>query len=252
MSCDVYDTLAGTYDFLVPDAMLTPQGSVAAYGGIVDELDRAARVLDCAAGTGQLAVGLRLRGFDVTATDASAAMVQRTRQLAAAHAVELAAMVCRWEDLPDQGWSDRFDVVCCVGNSLIHATGRQGRRHALENMAGVLAPGGLLVVTSRNWELVQAERWGLRLSSQLVERDGRTALVAYAWPIAFSWDEPHHVDIGVAVLDLAGEVSNHVSRLSFWPFRYDDLRADLRAAGLHVTASTYGDDVEQYLVAATR
>ena len=232
--------------------MLTPQGSVAAYGDIVGGLDPSARVLDCAAGTGQLAVGLRLKGFDVTATDASAAMVQRTRQLAAAHAVELPATVCRWEELLDQGWSNSFDVVWCVGNSLIHASGRRGRRQALESMARVLAPRGMVVLTSRNWELIQAERWGLRLSPQLVERDQGTALVAYAWPIAFSWDEPHYLDIGVAVVNLGGDVTNHVSRLPFWPFRYNDLEADLRVAGLRVIASTYSDEVEEYLVAATR
>ncbi len=252
MPGDTYESLADVYEFLVPDSMLTPEGSAAAYGDVVAELDRSARVLDCAAGTGELAVGLRSRGFEVTATDASAAMVQRTRQLAAAHRVELPATVCRWEELLDQGWSHRFDVVWCVGNSLMHAPGRHGQRVALENMAGVLAPGGVLIVTSRNWELIRAEGWGLRLGPRLAERGQRRALVAYAWPIAFDWDEPHHLDIGVAVLQEVGDVENHVSRLRFWPFRHADLESDLRAAGLRDITSTYGDGVEQYLVAARR
>jgi len=252
VSGDAYEILADAYEFLVPDSMLTPEGNVAAYGDIIGELDLSARVLDCAAGTGELAVGLRLRGFNVTATDASAAMVQRTRQLAAARGVELSTSVCRWEELLDQGWSNKFDVVWCVGNSLMHAPGRRARRQALESMAGVLAPGGVLVLTSRNWELMHAEKWGLRLSPQLVERDQRTALVAYAWPFALGWEDPHYLDIGIAVLDSAGDVRNHVSRLPFWPFRYSDLKGDLRTVGLRVTASSYGDEVEQYLVVATR
>jgi predicted RNA methylase len=54
-----YDTLAAVYEFLVPDAVLTPQGSADAFAAYVAP---SARVLDCACGTGTLAVGLALRG----------------------------------------------------------------------------------------------------------------------------------------------------------------------------------------------
>jgi hypothetical protein len=65
MAAVSYDTLAGVYDWLVPEALLTPQRSAAAFGDVIDELAPGARVLDCAAGTGLVAVGLALRGFDV-------------------------------------------------------------------------------------------------------------------------------------------------------------------------------------------
>jgi 2-polyprenyl-3-methyl-5-hydroxy-6-metoxy-1,4-benzoquinol methylase len=68
-----YDGLADVYEWLVPDALLTPEGTVAAFGGSVS-LPRGGRVLDCACGIGQLAVGLALCGFDVVASDASPAM----------------------------------------------------------------------------------------------------------------------------------------------------------------------------------
>ena len=98
-----YGTLADVYDWLVPEAVLTPEGSVAAFAAVVDELPAGARVLDCAAGTGPLAVGLALRGFDVAATDASDAMIARTRALAGRRGVALDARVCAWEALGRQG-----------------------------------------------------------------------------------------------------------------------------------------------------
>jgi 2-polyprenyl-3-methyl-5-hydroxy-6-metoxy-1,4-benzoquinol methylase len=140
-----YATLAGVYEWLVPDAMLTPEGNVAAYAQIVDELDPDARVLDCAGGTGELAVGLGLKGFDVSATDASEQMIARTRHLAAARGLALYTAVCSWEQLVEQGWSRTFDAVWCVGNALAHAPGQAARRAALEQMAAVLRPDGLLV-----------------------------------------------------------------------------------------------------------
>jgi SAM-dependent methyltransferase len=245
-----YATLAAVYEWLVPETMLTPEGSVEAYERIVDELGPDARVLDCSAGTGELAVGLRLNGYDVTATDASDAMIERTRQLAGARGVALRAEVCRWEQLVEQGWSNSFDAVWCVGNSLSHAPGQAGRRAALGQMAGVLRPGGLLVLTSRNWELVRDEGSGLRISDELVERDGRRALVVYGWSLADSWDDQHHLDIAVAIVEPAGKISNHIERLGFWPFRHENLDADIRAAGLIPTLSTYDPTVDQYLVTA--
>jgi SAM-dependent methyltransferase len=250
MRHEPYATLAGVYEWLVPEPMLTPEGSVEAFDRIVDELDPDARVLDCAAGTGQLAVGLRLKGFDVTATDASEAMIERTRQLAAARGVALRAAVCSWEQLIEQGWSNSFDVVWCVGNSIFHAPGQNARRAALRQMAGVLRPGGLLVLTSRNWELVRDEGSGLRIGEQLVERGGRRALVVYGWSLADSWDDRHHLDIAVAIVEPAGTVSSHAERLAFWPFRHEDLDADIRTAGLVTTLSTYAPTVDRYLVTA--
>src|SRR4051812_34619866 len=151
-SMTLYETLAAVYDWLVPDALLTPEGSADAFAPALAELPRGARVLDCAAGTGQLAVGLALRGFAVTATDGSPRMIARARALAARHGVALEAATCAWAELGGRPWAERFDAVLCVGNSLTHAEGRAGRREALAGMARSLRPGGLLLVTSRNWE----------------------------------------------------------------------------------------------------
>jgi predicted RNA methylase len=67
----LYQALPDVYEWLMPDAKLTPEGSVAAVDDLVRSLPSGARVLDCSCGTGQLAVGLGRLGFDVVATDAS-------------------------------------------------------------------------------------------------------------------------------------------------------------------------------------
>jgi hypothetical protein len=57
-----YDTLARVYDWLVPEARLTPQGSAAALGAVVDELAPGMLVLDCAAGRDSSRWGSRCAG----------------------------------------------------------------------------------------------------------------------------------------------------------------------------------------------
>jgi 2-polyprenyl-3-methyl-5-hydroxy-6-metoxy-1,4-benzoquinol methylase len=162
MAAAPYDDLAAVYDWLVPEALLAPRGSAAAVAAVTDALAPGARVLDCACGTGTLAVGLALAGFDVVATDASSAMVARTRRLAAEHEVALQAATRTWEQ---GGWEGPFDAVLCVGNSLAHAAGSAARRAALAAMAGVLAPRGVLAITSRDWERLRARAAASRSAS---------------------------------------------------------------------------------------
>lgn len=95
-----YDELAAVYDWLVPDALLEPAGAVATFESVVERIPAGGRVLDCAAGTGQLVVGLARRGFTVVAADASPGMVKQTRTLADRHGVRVPAIVCTWDDLP--------------------------------------------------------------------------------------------------------------------------------------------------------
>ena len=150
-----YRSLAPVYEWLIPTELTTPAGSARAFEIVTERLRPGARILDCSCGIGLLAVGLAEAGFEVTACDASPLMVERTQALARAHAVDLPARACRWDQLPDQGWQGRFDAVVCVGNSLAHAVGRDGRRAALDGMASVLTAGGALALTSRNWEQIR-------------------------------------------------------------------------------------------------
>ncbi len=246
-----YDTIAAVYDYLVPDALLSPRGSADAFAAHVAP---GARVLDCACGTGTLAVGLALRGHEVVATDASAAMVARTQRLAAANDVGVDASVCTWEALPERGWTGAFDVVLCVGNSLPHAVGRAGRRAALHAMAGCLRAGGRLVVTSRTWEQVRAGGTRLQVAERLVERGGRRGLPISAWTIPERWDEPHYFDVAIAFAGRDGAVQTHRERFAFWPFTEAQLREDLRDAGLEPQAGggAPADKPGRYLVSARR
>ncbi len=135
---------------------------------------------------------------------------------------------------------------------LTHASGRDGRRHALRQMAAVLRPGGLLVVTSRNWELMREHGPGLSIGEELVERAGAQALVTHAWTIPSSAADPYLLDVAVAAFDDSRHVSRRAARLACWPFGHEELDGDLRSVGLEPTASTYAATAERYRVCARR
>ena len=215
----MYRRLAEVYDFLVPEALLSPEGSAAAFEGVLAGLAPGARVLDCACGTGTLAAGLVLRGFAVSASDASPEMVARARALG------VHAEVRRWEDLE----GGPYDAVLCVGNSLTHA---EDRRAALVGMRRVAGEGALLAITSRTWERPQAA------GEEVVERGGRRATVRRAWVP------------GALVVEVELDGRLHREELAYWPFTHEELDADLRAAGWAPATSTWSPDVDRYLVTA--
>jgi SAM-dependent methyltransferase len=240
------------YEWLVPDDKASPAGSAQAFEMVTAGLDPGARILDCACGIGLLAVGLAEAGFRVTACDASPAMIERTQALARTHGVEVSTRVCRWDQLPDQGWQDRFDAVLCVGNSLAHAVGRRGRRAAIDGMALVLRTGGVLALTSRNWEQIRSAGSRLDVWDRLVERSCRKAVVVYSWQVPPTWESEHRVEISVAALQDGDQLLVTTELLSLWPFRHEELQADVAAAGLSLTSSTYDETQTNYLVTAQR
>jgi SAM-dependent methyltransferase len=218
-----YRHLADVYEYLTPEPLLTPEGNVAAFAPWIERLAPGAPVLDCACGIGLLAVGLALAGFAAHASDASPAMIARTRALAAQRGVSLPALVCTWEELEPP---PRFDLVFCVGNSLAHA---RDRRAALRGIAGTLR--GTLIITSRNWERERA------LGSRTEDEGG----IHRVWTIPVAWEAPHHMDVSVQGVS---------ERLTVWPFAQDTLDDDLRASGLEPVESTYEPEADRYLVTA--
>jgi hypothetical protein len=142
--------------------------------------------------------------------------------------------------------------VFCVGNSLGHAEGRAGRLASLAAMAGLLRAGGRLVITSRAWERVQAAGSRLDTRDRVIRRGGRDAVVTYYWDIEPLWEQEHHLDIAVAMLEPDGSVQTSSERLSFWPYSYEELVAQLDTVGLAVETPSFDPDEDGYVVVAYR
>ena len=239
-----YNALAEVYEWLISDAKLAPAEFAASFDDVLSLLPSNAHVLDCSCGTGQLAVGLAGLGMQVVATDASEAMVRRT----AALAEEFRAPVRTVRAAFVLGRGRQGAPV----DALHQAVGARGRVAALESMSRLLRRGGRLVLTSRTWELVRARGSRLDISDRLVRRNGRNAVVVYRWEIASHWEEEHHIEIAVAQVDAAGSVLVRSELLSCWPYRYDELAAELHQVGLRTERSTYNPEAENYMVVASK
>ncbi|XP_003769119.2 glycine N-methyltransferase [Sarcophilus harrisii] len=121
-------------------------------------------VLDVACGTGVDSIMLVEEGFKVTSVDASDKMLKyalkerwnrRHEEAFDKWVIEEANWLTLDKDVP-LPTAGGFDAVICLGNSFAHLPDCKGdqseHKLALKNIAGMVRPGGLLVIDHRNYD----------------------------------------------------------------------------------------------------
>jgi glycine/sarcosine N-methyltransferase len=238
---DQYADLADDYDWLVSDELRDNSRLLGTFGELLEAGPGAVDVLDCACGIGWNAIDLARRGYRVSASDGSGAMVAQARQNALRAGVPVDIRVGRWDVLPTV-WKERFGLVFCVGNSLVHANADDGLTQALRGIRAILTPGGRLALDSRDWESGQ---WTpgrhVRVAPRAELRGGRRGIVVRTWDVPASIDDEYWTDIVLILEDAAGQLSHRVHTIRFRPFTCRALEQALSRAGFVRWDITAGD-----------
>ena len=169
-----YDRLADDYHLLFADWPASMVRQAAALDRLIaSELGSGPHnVRDCACGIGTQAIGLALLGHRVRATDLSPAAVERAEREAAALGARLSFGVA---DLQRPATEDagRFDVVLAWDNALPHLPSNVDLRRAVTGMTDALRPGGLFLVSIRDYDRLAEERPGAEGPRVLDGAEGR-------------------------------------------------------------------------------
>ena len=149
---DFYDGLAPEYHLVYGDRW---DDAVASQGAALDRLIReihggAADVLDCSCGIGTQAIGLALRGHRVHGTDISERSLERARVEAARLGSNVSFAVDDFRELATV--SGTFDAVISCDNALPHLLDEAEIASALRAMRSKLRPGGLLIISIRDYD----------------------------------------------------------------------------------------------------
>jgi SAM-dependent methyltransferase len=248
---DDYRTLAADYDWLWDDDTLARGGAInrPATARVLARARRPGSVLDAACGTGVNAAALARRGFRVHATDGSHAMVHAAAARFQREQLGIPVAQCLWADLP-VSLGERFDVVLCIGNSLVHAAGADAMVQALDGLREVTRPGGHVVIDSRNWEKLHADRQIVQVADRSVTRDGVRCVSLYAWEIPDRLEDEHIAHI-TFVLDHSGRLETHEYPVGFYPFTLATLRERLALAGLREVDTDFDPADPRYALVAT-
>ncbi len=243
-----YDALASDYDWLFTDQDLRDGVAInlPATGRLLSGVPLGSAMLDAACGTGIDAAVLAHRGYPVSCTDASPGMVRQARIRFAREELAVTVVQGEWAKLP-QTMSERFDVALCIGNSLVHAGSRAQMIDALRNLAGVLRPGGRVVIDSRNWEKLHRERRTVLVHDRPIARDGRRCIVMYAWEILDEFDREHVAHL-VFVFDDGAVLDPREHLIAFHPFTFEELRDRICVAGLREVDSDFKPNADRYSI----
>lgn len=181
---DFYEALAEHYHLLFKDwrFSVTEQGRLLA--AFIAQRFRTGplRILDCACGIGTQAIGLALQGHEVTASDLSPAAVARAAREALSFGVMLETGIADFRSL--QAWPrEHYDLALALDNAIPHLHTREDVLRAAANMAAVLAPGGMLMISIRDYDRVLAER-PAATTPNVIDSAGGRRLVFQVW----DWD----------------------------------------------------------------
>ena len=114
-------------------------------------------ILDCACGIGTQAIGLALQGHRVRGTDLSPVSVECARSEASRLGVDIGFEVADFRDLGETV-ADRFDVVMACDNSIAHCLADVDLARALASMKAQLDPGGVLLLSVRDYDALSQEQ----------------------------------------------------------------------------------------------
>lgn len=140
-------------------------------------------LLDCSCGIGTQAIGLAQRGYMVHASDISPAAVKRAEQEAARFGVSMQTSVADIRTLASQ-IPGQFDVVLSCDNAVPHLLSDDDLLAAAQNMRAKLNPGGLLLISIRDYDHLVLEKQHAT-QPQVFDDDSGRRIVFQVW----DWSE---------------------------------------------------------------
>lgn len=154
---DFYDELAPEYHLIYYDWSATVEQQGRAVDRLIgSRLVDARSVLDCSCGIGTQALGLASLGYRVHGTDISESSVDRARREAVRLGLDISLAVGDFRDLGHVRGT--FDVVISCDNALPHLLTDDDITHAFRAMWTKLRPGGLMLITVRDYDKELVER----------------------------------------------------------------------------------------------
>lgn len=228
-----YDELAPFYHLLYGDWEAAAEAQGQALGDLLAQhgIGRHSQVLDAACGIGTQTLGLLARGYRVTASDLSPGAVARLRDELARRGLVAEARVDDLRLLARAGDASADALIAC-DNSVPHLQTDAELLQCFGQMWRCLRPGGLVVLSVRDYAAIERKSPDVRPYGLRIERDERF-LATQVW----EWDSDTHYDLRIYLTreSADGQCSTRVLRSRYHAVTIDRLLSLLAEAGFAST-----------------
>jgi len=156
MTQDFYDQLAPFYHLLYRNWEASIARQSRGVAAVLTEFGVApgSAILDATCGIGTQSIGLAQLGYRVTASDVSAGAVARARAEAASRGLVISFTIADLRHL-SESFSDPFAAVVALDNAIPHLLSDDEIRAAFVECRRVLRPGGVLLVSARDYAAIE-------------------------------------------------------------------------------------------------
>ena len=231
MSSNFYDRLAPFYHLLYGDwdAAVRNQGEALAQLLKGWGVGPGEPVLDAACGIGTQTLGLVAEGYSVTASDLSAGAVERLQQELDARNLQASVRVDDLRTLHGAADESCAAVLAC-DNSLPHLLTDAEILQALRSAYRVLRPGGLLVLSVRDYATIERRSPDVRPYGLHRDSEGRRFLAVQVW----EWDgNCYDLRMYLTTEQPDGRCATEALTSRYYAVTTDRLQELMREAGLH-------------------
>lgn len=225
---EFYDKLAPFYHLIFENWERSIERQGTALDSIIRSTGRpgAGSILDVACGIGTQSLGLAARGYDVTASDISPGAVHRARAESKRRNLPIRFSIADMR-VAYKHHSRTFDVVLCADNSLPHLLTDGEILQALEQLFACTNPGGLCMVSVRDYAAL--EHGGVQFKPYGARVEGNTR---YALFQVWEWHGSlYDVHFYVVRDDGAENCETHVMRSTYYAISIAELMTMMALAG---------------------
>lgn len=143
-----YEQISKYYDYIFPTGRQQVD-FLAAAAGLPPK-----KVLDIACGSGGYSVALSKAGYPVTAIDLDEKMVELATGKKQREDLDINIFTCNMLDISKKLGGSTFDLVFCIGNSIVHLGSKEDILNALKQMRSSMKSGGTLIIQIINFDRV--------------------------------------------------------------------------------------------------
>ncbi|MGQ0648944.1 MAG: methyltransferase domain-containing protein [Gemmatimonadaceae bacterium] len=223
-----YDQLAPYYHLLYPDWEASIARQSRGLAAVLDEfgVPQAASILDAACGIGTQTIGLAQLGYHVTGSDVSPAAVARAQTETERRGLNATFAIADLRRLSD-AFPQLFAAVLACDNAVPHLLSDDEIRTAFIECRRVLAPGGALLISVRDYAAIERRTPDRRPYGTRTEGDCHYAAEQVWW-----WDGDQY-DLSLRLTEQCGtEVPVvHEFRSRYYAVELSALDRLLREAG---------------------